>query len=141
MNSNKQAFKVFTYRGHGLDALMQMENDELKNLFTSALRRRIGKGISKKYKTLIEKAQKKRDNAPYGEKPDAVKTHLRDMIILPSMIGTVIGVYQGKDYVSVEIKPEMVGMKLSDFSLTYRPVKHGKPGIGATSSSKFVPLK
>ncbi|KAG2388740.1 hypothetical protein C9374_000179 [Naegleria lovaniensis] len=141
MATEKHSFKVFTYRGHGLEALTKMENDELKNLFTSALRRRISKGVSKKYKTLIEKAQKKRDSAPYGEKPDAVKTHLRDMIILPSMVGTIIGVYNGKDYVSVEIKPEMIGMKLADFSLTYKPVKHGKPGIGATSSSKFVPLK
>jgi len=141
MSGEKHSFKVFTYRGHGLEALTKMDNDELKTLFTSALRRRISKGIPKKYKTLMEKAQKKRDTAPYGEKPDATKTHLRDMIILPAMVGTVIGVYQGKDYISVEIKPEMIGMKLSEFSLTYKPVKHGKPGIGATSSSKFVPLK
>lgn len=76
-----------------------------------------------------------------GEKPDVVKTHLRDMIIVPEMIGSVVGVYNGKSFTQVEIKPEMIGHYLAEFSISYKPVKHGRPGIGATASSKFVPLK
>lgn len=41
----------------------------------------------------------------------------------------------------VEIKPEMIGHYLGEFSVTYKPVKHGRPGIGATHSSRFIPLK
>lgn len=41
----------------------------------------------------------------------------------------------------VEIKPEMVGHYLAEFSISYKPVKHGRPGIGATHSSRFIPLK
>lgn len=41
----------------------------------------------------------------------------------------------------VEIKPDMIGHYLAEFSISYRPVKHGKPGIGATNSSRFIPLK
>ena len=82
----------------------------------------------------------KKDCGPY-DKPDTVKTHLRDMLIMPEMIGSVIGVHNGKLFTSVEVKADMVGMYLAEFSISYKPVRHGRPGIGATSSSKFVPLK
>ncbi|CAI7917742.1 unnamed protein product, partial [Closterium sp. NIES-54] len=84
--------------------------------------------------------EKKRD-AEEGEKPEAVRTHLRDMIIVPEMIGSVIGVYNGRVFNQIEIKPEMIGHYLAEFSLSYKPVKHGRPGIGATHSSRFIPLK
>ncbi|MGV7468047.1 30S ribosomal protein S19, partial [Mycobacterium kansasii] len=70
------------------------------------------------------------------EKPEVVKTHLRDMIILPEMVGSMVGVYNGKTFNQVEIKPEMIGHYLGEFSITYKPVKHGRPGIGATHSSR-----
>ena len=63
------------------------------------------------------------------------------MIVVPEMIGSVVGVYNGKSFNNVEIKAEMIGHYLGEFSLTYQPVKHNRPGIGATHSSKFIPLK
>jgi len=80
-------------------------------------------------------------DAPAGEKPEPVKTHLRNMIIVPEMIGSIVGVYNGKTFNQVEIKPEMIGHYLAEFSISYKPVKHGRPGIGATHSSRFIPLK
>lgn len=79
--------------------------------------------------------------APAGEKPELVKTHLRNMIIVPEMIGSVVGVYNGKTFNQIEIKPEMIGTYLAEYSISYKPVKHGRPGIGATHSSRFIPLK
>jgi small subunit ribosomal protein S15e len=79
--------------------------------------------------------------APAGEKPETVRTHLRDMVIVPEMIGSMIGVYNGKTFNQVEVKPEMVGTYTGEYSITYKPVKHGRPGIGATHSSRFIPLK
>lgn len=79
--------------------------------------------------------------APPGEKPEPVRTHLRNMIIVPEMIGSIIGVYNGKTFNQVEIKPEMISHYLAEFSISYKPVKHGRPGIGATHSSRFIPLK
>ncbi|KAE8702892.1 40S ribosomal protein S15 [Hibiscus syriacus] len=70
-----------------------------------------------------------------------VRTHLRNMIIVPEMIGSIIGVYNGKTFNQVEIKPEMISHYLAEFSISYKPVKHGRPGIGATLSSRFIPLK
>ncbi len=97
------------------------------------------------------------------EKPAVVKTHLRNMIVVPEMIGSVVGIHNGKTFNQVEIKvgvaqpqvtthrdiyfrslpvqPEMVGHYLGEFAITYKPVKHGRPGIGATHSSRFIPLK
>jgi small subunit ribosomal protein S19 len=70
-----------------------------------------------------------------------VKTHVRDMIILPEMVGLTIFVHNGKEFVPVEIKPEMIGHYLGEFAITNKPVKHGTPGIGASRSSMYVPLK
>ena len=85
--------------------------------------------------------EKQKKEAPAGEKPEPVRTHLRNMIIVPEMIGSIIGVYNGKTFNQVEIKPEMIGHYLAEFSISYKPVKHGRPGIGATHSSRFIPLK
>ncbi|KAJ6847802.1 40S ribosomal protein S15-like isoform X1 [Iris pallida] len=89
---------------------------------------------------LIKKLRKAKKDAPAGEKPEPVRTHLRK-IIVPEMIGSIIGVYNGKTYNQVEIKPEMIGHYFAEFSISYKPVKHGRPGIGATHSSRFIPLK
>lgn len=84
-------------------------------------------------------AQKR--EAPPSEKPEPVCTHLRNMIIAPKMIGSIIGVYNGKTFNRVKIKPEMIGHFLAEFSISYKPVKHGRLGIGATHSSRFISLK
>ena len=53
----------------------------------------------------------------------------------------MVGVYNGKTFNQVEIQLEMIGHYLGEFSITCKPVKHGRPGIGATHSSRFIPLK
>jgi small subunit ribosomal protein S15e len=119
-----------------------MSTDELVNLFHARARRRFQRGLKRKPLALIKKLRKaKKEAAAGGDKPEPVRTHLRDMIIVPEMIGSVIGVYNGKTFNQVEIKPEMVGHYLAEFSISYKPVKHGRPGIGATHSSRFIPLK
>merc|ERR1711900_59185 len=97
--------------------------------------------VKRKLMGLIKKLRKAKQDAKPNEKPDLVKTHLRNMIVVPEMIGSVIGIYSGKEFNQVEIKPEMVGHYLGEFSISYHPVKHGRPGIGATHSSRFIPLK
>ncbi|CAI5499848.1 unnamed protein product [Closterium sp. NIES-64] len=137
----KRTFKKFTFRGIDLDALLDMGNEELVNLFTARARRRFRRGLKRKPLALMKKLRKAKRDAEEGEKPEAVRTHLRDMIIVPEMIGSVIGVYNGRVFNQIEIKPEMIGHYLAEFSLSYKPVKHGRPGIGATHSSRFIPLK
>lgn len=137
----KRAFRKFTYRGVDLDQLLDMPNDQLVELMHSRARRRFSRGLKRKPMALIKKLRKAKKEAPAGEKPAIVKTHLRNMIVVPEMVGSIIGVYNGKTFNQVEIKPEMIGHYLGEFSITYKPVKHGRPGIGATHSSRFIPLK
>nr|GMD79374.1 hypothetical protein DY000_00000664 [Ipomoea batatas] len=137
----KRTFKKFSFRGVDLDALLDMSTDELVKLFTARARRRFARGLKRKPMALIKKLRKAKREAPPGEKPEPVKTHLRNMIIVPEMIGSVIGVYNGKTFNQIEVKPEMIGHYLAEFSISYKPVKHGRPGIGATHSSRFIPLK
>ncbi|KAG1472255.1 hypothetical protein G6F56_001644 [Rhizopus delemar] len=139
--SRKRTFRKFTYRGVELEQLLDMSSEQFMELVHCRARRRFQRGLKRKPMGLIKKLRAAKKSAVSGEKPETVKTHLRDMIIVPEMIGSVVGVYNGKSFTQVEIKPEMTGHYLGEFSITYKPVKHGRPGIGATSSSKFVPLK
>ncbi|CBI40121.3 unnamed protein product, partial [Vitis vinifera] len=79
--------------------------------------------------------------APSGEKSEPIRTHLHNTIIVLEIIGSIIRVYNGNTFNQLEIKPEMIGHYLVEFSISYKPVKHGRPGIGATHSSRFIPLK
>jgi small subunit ribosomal protein S15e len=137
----KRTFRKYTYRGVDLDRLLDMSNDSLMLLFPCRVRRRFARGLKRKHMALLKRLRKAKKEAPALEKPECIKTHLRNMIIIPEMIGSIIGIYNGKTFNQVEIKPEMIGHYLGEFSITYKPVKHGRPGIGATHSSRFIPLK
>ena len=89
----------------------------------------------------MKKLRKAKKETPYGEKPKPVRTHLRNCIVLPEMVGSIVDVYGGKYWNSVEVKADMIGHYLGEFSLTYKPIRHGKVGVGATRSSKFTSLK
>ncbi|KAI6820068.1 40S ribosomal protein [Hortaea werneckii] len=131
----KRAFRKFSYRGIDLDELLDLSSEQLRDVVHARARRRFNRGLKRKPMGLIKKLRKAKQEAPPNEKPAVVKTHLRDMIVVPEMIGSVVGVYSGKEFNTVEIKPEMVGHYLAEFSISYHPVRHGRPGIGATHSS------
>ncbi|CAO2605424.1 40S ribosomal protein S15, partial [Lemmus lemmus] len=94
-------------------------------------------GLRQKQHSLLKCLRKAKKEAVPMEKPVVVKTHLRDMLILPETVGSMVSVYNGKTFNQVEIN----GHYLVEFSITYKPVKHGPPGIRATHSSHFIPLK
>ena len=139
--SKKQVFKKYNYRGHDIGKLLSMNMDELSQQLRSRQRRRLRRKMGAKYGRFIKKLIDVKNETAPGEKPAAVKTHLRNCIILPSMVQSVINVHNGKGYNSIEVKPEMIGYYLGEFGMTYKRVSHGKPGVGATHSSKFVPIK
>ncbi|KNC52400.1 uncharacterized protein AMSG_08375 [Thecamonas trahens ATCC 50062] len=138
----RRVFRKFTYRGVDLEQLLEMKQEELIQLFTARQRRSINRGLLKKRssRTLLKKLRKAKAETPQGEKPEPVKTHLRNMVIIPEMIGSVVGVYNGSQFNQVEIKPEMVGHFLGEFSITYRPVRHGRPGVGSSNTARFIPI-
>ena len=127
--------KEFSYRGHSLDSLLSMSMDEFINLLPSRQRRSLQRGLTPEQRILLEKMREAKG------KGVNIKTHVRDLIILPEMVGLKIMIHNGKEFVSVEMKPEMIGHYLGEFAITNKPVRHGTPGIGASRSSMYVPLK
>ena len=137
----KKPFKKQVYRGVELDKLLEMNMDQVVMLMKSRAQRRFKHGIHGKYDRLIKKLRTAKKDAVVGEKPKGVKTHLRNAIIVPEMCGSVVDVYGGKYWNPVEVKADMVGHYLAEFSMTYKPIRHGKVGHGATRSSKFTSLR
>ncbi|MEM5879374.1 MAG: 30S ribosomal protein S19 [Candidatus Aenigmatarchaeota archaeon] len=125
--------KVFTFRGKTLEELKQMSIEEFTRLLTAKERRTLKRGLQESQKKLLEEIKKNPDGFH--------KTHLREMIILPQMIGAKLGVFNGKEWVNIYITPEMVGHRLGEFSVPIKRVKHSAPGIGATRGSKFYAAK
>ena len=123
----------FTFHGKSFEEINEMNLDEFGKLLKSRQRRSLKRGLTEKQKKLLEKISK--DPKKFH------RTRSREMMILPEMVGTRIGVHNGKEYVALDIKPEMLGHRLGEFVMTRKPVKHSSPGFGATRSSKFVPLK
>jgi len=128
----------FTYRGHTLDELQEMDREEVAELLPARQRRTIERGLTVEHEKLLEKASDKGEEETAN---DPIRTHLRDMPILPEFVGLTFAVYTGQSFERVEVQPEMIGHYLGEFQLTRTSVEHGQAGIGATRSSKFVPLK
>jgi len=128
----------FTYRGHTLEELQEMSVEEVAELLPARLRRTIERGLSPAHEKLLETA---RDADPEETANDPIRTHLRDMPILPEFVGLTFSVYTGQEFERVDVEDEMIGHYLGEFQLTRNSVEHGQAGIGATRSSKFVPLK
>ena len=134
------ARKEFFYRGMSIEELQKMPMDKFISMLPSRQRRTLKKGLPPEKRKLVVRLRKAKKALQDGEKV-IVRTHRRDMVILPEMVGLTIGIHSGKDFTVVEISPEMVGHFLGEFALTRRRVKHSAPGIGATKSSMYVPLK
>tara|TARA_A100001037_G_scaffold282719_1_gene287587 strand:+ start:3272 stop:3700 length:429 start_codon:yes stop_codon:yes gene_type:complete len=128
----------FTYRGYTTEQLQALTLEEVAELFPARARRTIKRGLSTEQEKLREKARK-RDPISTASKP--IRTHIRDMPILPEFIGLTFAVYDGQKFKRVKIEEDMLGYYLGEFQLTRNRVKHGQAGVGATRSSKFVPLK
>jgi small subunit ribosomal protein S19 len=130
----------FQFRGYTLEDLKKMNMDEFIQLLPARARRSLRRGLPPRQKKLLERLRRAYRAKKRG-KDLLTRTHVRDMIIFPEMVGLKIGVYNGRGFELVEIMPEMIGHYLGEFSLTRKRVQHGSPGIGATRSSKYVPLK
>jgi len=123
--------KEFKYKGKSLEELQAMSNSELADILPASKRRKIKRGFTSEEKKFAEKIKFKNN----------VKTHLRDMIILPYMVNKTIKVHNGKEYKQVIVQPEMIGHCLGEFSLTRSKSKHSAPGVGATRSSSALSVR
>lgn len=133
--------KKFDYRGILLEKLAKMPLDKQLKLFNARQRRTLSRyltnGISDDRRKIIDdiKATKA------GRRNGPIRTHMRDLIVMPYHVGITVEVYSGKEFVPVTIIPEMIGRYIGEYVITNKRVTHGSPGVGASRSSLYVPLK
>jgi small subunit ribosomal protein S19 len=122
----------FKYRGKSVEELKSMSMDEFLLLLPSRTRRSLRRGLRNEQRIILEKIRQ-------GEQ--VIRTHARDMVVLPEMIGVTIQVHNGQDFLDVNINEKMIGHYLGEYAITMQQVRHGRPGIGASRSSMYIPLK
>lgn len=131
------AKKEYSYRGKSLEELKKMDLKDLAKLLPARQRRSLTRGFSEMQKRLLLKIKKTKE----GKYKKPIKTHCRDMIVLPEMVGVNIHIHAGKSFVQIELLPDMIGSYLGELTLTRTKVAHSAPGIGATKSSSAASVK
>jgi small subunit ribosomal protein S15e len=137
-NKKNRSARKFEFRGLELDKLLEMQNNkesELWDLFRARMRRkfrRMKKGV---YTKLLQRVRAAKKGLKPGEKPEPVRTHLRDAVVLPEMVGSIMAIHGGRGFTNIEVKFDMIGRYLGEFAITYKTSKHTKVGVGATKSS------
>ena len=126
--------KEFTYHGLTKEELANIPNEKLFKIFSARIRRFLTRGINDDKRKLMEEMKDRKNKNP-------IKTHLRDLIILPYMVGVTVHIFSGKEFVPITITLQMVGHYLGEYVITNKRVNHGAPGVGASRSSLYVPLK
>ncbi|KAK2084527.1 ribosomal protein S15 [Saguinus oedipus] len=92
----KRTFRKFTYRGVDLDQLLDMFYEQARPLHSARQWWLLNPGLRRKQHSLLKRLRKAKKELPPMEKPEVVKTHLRDMSILPEMVGRLVGVYKAR---------------------------------------------
>ena len=126
------ARKEFTFYGKTLEQLRGLSLPEFAKLLPSRERRSLTRGRKPGHEKVFKAVKAKQKN---------IKTHERDLIITPELVGVLIKIYDGRQFVPVEIQPEMLGHRLGEFALTRKKVAHSAPGIGATRSSAALSVR
>ena len=129
--------KKFTFHGLSTEETESLTGEKLFDLLSSRARRSLKRGINDQKRKLIDEIKMKKA----GKLNADIKTHLRDLIILPYMTGVAVNVFSGKEFVPIVITTEMIGHYLGEYVITNKRVSHGAPGVGASRSSLYVPLK
>jgi small subunit ribosomal protein S19 len=126
--------KEFLYRGFTMEELLSMSFDEILELFPSRSRRTYLRGLNYEQQLVFDKLKA-------AEPGEVIRTHRKDLPIIPQFVGKTVSIYDGHAFREFEIKSEMIGCFLGEFVMTRKAPAHSGPGVGATRSSKFMPLK
>jgi len=129
--------KEFKFKGKTLEEIKQMPLSEFAKLIPSRERRKLSRGFTDAEKRLLLKVREFKE----GKRKKNIKTHCRDIIVIPEMVDLMIYVHSGKVFMPVQILPEMLGHRLGEYVPTRQKVSHSAPGIGATRSSAFASVK
>jgi len=124
--------KVFLFRGKSMEEINSLSLKEFAGLLPARERRTLLRGFTDEQKVFLDNIEK---NKP------KLRTHCRDLIIIPVMVGKTINVFNCKEFVALRIDKEMLGHRLGEFAPTRHKVAHSSPGIGATRSSAALSVR
>lgn len=133
--------REFKFKGYTPEQLQSLSIENLLPLLNARQRRSLDKRVSTYMNDDKRKLREKVKLAKEGKLKGNIRTHARDMIILPDMVGLAIHVHNGKEFTQVGIRAEMIGHYLGEYAITNKRVQHGAPGVGSSRSSLYVPLK
>lgn len=120
--------KLFKFKGKTIDELKALSLEEFATLIDSTKRRKLKRGFTEQENKLLAKIRSNEKN---------IKTHCRDMIVLPEMIGLTIGIYTGKEFTEVRFVDEMVGLRFGELAPSRKiGVQHAGGGAKKTDVRK-----
>lgn len=123
------AVKQFTWKGKSEEEVKQLDLPTFATLVPARQRRTLKRGFTEQQKSLIKRLETGADN---------IKTHCRNMIIIPIMLGKLIRIHNGREFIPLTITAEMLGHYLGEFAHSRKMVTHSSAGVGATRSSKAI---
>jgi len=126
--------KEFTYRGKTIDELKKLDVRE----FSKYLKSRAKRSALRQFQEIEEFVSRCKKKL---SKETPIRTHQRDIVVVPDMVGMKIHVYNGHNFVAVQIIGEMLGHRLGEFAPSRGKVSHGTAGVGATKGTKFKAKK
>jgi len=129
--------KEFVYNGLSEKELNSLSLEKLLAVFPARARRSLTRGINDGKRKLIKEIKAVKT----AKLSTPIKTHIRDLIVLPFMVGVTVNVFSGKEFMPVNITTHMIGHYIGEYVITNKRVNHGAPGVGASRSSLYVPLK
>jgi small subunit ribosomal protein S19 len=133
--------REFKFKGYAQEQLQTLSIEALLPLLNARQRRSLDKRVAHYMNDEKRKFREEIKLAREGNLKGQLRTHIRDMIILPDMVGLSVNVHNGKDFSNITIKKEMIGHYLGEYAITNKRVQHGAPGVGSSRSSLYVPLK
>ena len=138
----KEKFRKQFYRGLSEEDLSTISTKDFIPYMNSTTRRRFKRGLSPEFKKLIRKVIKYKRRAKENDQtPKLIKTHLRDAIVLPCMLGMTFGIYNGREYIPFEADIPKLGCAFGWFGPTRKPVNHGKGAVQGSSEVHYIPYK
>src|SRR5690606_26649295 len=103
--------KEATFRGKTLEELQKLEVRELYNLLDSRARRTVLRNFQT-IENFVSRAKEK------ISKNKSIKTHSREMVVVPGLVGMRIQIHNGRQFVPIDVTIEMLGHRLGEFAPT-----------------------
>ena len=127
--------KEFHFRGKTLEELQTLDVRE----FASLLKARPRRTILREFQEIEDFVKRARKKLEKGK--NSIRTHKRHLVIVPQLVGMKLQIYNGNQFIPLEVTGDMLGHKFGEFAPTRAIIKHTKSGVGATKGTEHKSKK